>query len=144
MVIQLRRAHTIKPRLEDSEMALFYFVFWRKSAHQYCARFSQEKKSRHWAVSVSFSILSSNVSCFPYNNAFHIQEWKILCISIFFSGLDFVSFFALVSFICNDIKWPVMETMQMNVSEWGQKKKKGAILFPYIVYLATFSTKNLG
>ena len=47
------------------------------------------------------------------------------------------------SFICNDIKWPVMETMQMNVSEWGQKKKEGAILFPCIVYLATFSAKNL-
>ena len=30
----------------------------------------------------------------------------------------------------------------MNVSEWGQKKKKGAILFPYIVYLATFSKKQ--
>ena len=66
----------------------------------------------------------------------------------FFSGLDFVSYSShSFPYICNDIKWPVMETMQMNVSEWGQKKKKGAILFPYIVYLVTFSTKstkNLG
>ena len=36
-----------------------------------------------------------------------------------------------------------METMQMNVSEWGQKKKKGAILLPYIVYLATFNKVHI-
>ena len=90
MVIQLRRVHTIKPRLEDSEMALFYFVFWRKSAHQYCARFSQEKKSRHWAVSVSFSILSSNVSCFPYNNVLFIFKNEKYSVFLFWPRFCFI------------------------------------------------------
>ena len=107
----------------------------------YCARFSQEKKRRrrHWAVSVSSSILSSTVYIFPYNNAFHIQEWKIFCISFLASILFHSSHFLYM-------QWYQMTRYGNYANEcigMRQKEKEGGYfisIYTYIVYLAIFST----